>query len=159
MAEDCFVDVQYLGLELGKGLRIEDFSASSAYLHHPTPMPVGSLLTIAPSEDVEFPVRVMKVTEQCTGIEKAPGMVVEPQEMSESAGSWWQARMAGQQEAAAEVEEASTEIANAPEESAETEAAQAAEENPDEAANTPEAESEGESSAKKKKKKKRKKKR
>ncbi len=98
MAEELFVDVRYRGLECGSKLRIEDFAASQAYLHHPLPMPVGSPLLVDTGEGLEIPVTVSRVCEQVAGNDKPAGMFVRPQALTDLAQSWWDERVARTEE-------------------------------------------------------------
>lgn len=94
MAEELFVDVQYRGLEFGRRVRIEDFAAPQAYLHHPLPMPVGSELLVNAGDGLEIPVRVARVNEQVSGNDKPPGMFVSPGNLDAVAQRWWDERVA-----------------------------------------------------------------
>jgi hypothetical protein len=108
MPEDLFVDVRYQGLELGRRLRIEEFGAATAYLHHPAPMPVGAKLLIEADESLEVSVQVTRVNEQVAGSERPAGMFVEPHGLSGKAEDWWAARVAGSSTDAPEVDGGTT---------------------------------------------------
>ena len=73
---DSFVDVTYRGLEVGRRLRIRDFTADGAYVEVPTPMPVGSSIEIAIEGGVVVKATVARVHEQTGGTDRAPGMGV-----------------------------------------------------------------------------------
>jgi len=90
---ECFVDVSYRGLEVGRRLRIRDFAADRAYVEGPTPMPVGTPLEIATDEGLRIPAVVARVHEQTGGSDQAPGMRVTPT-LAGDAQAWWQARTA-----------------------------------------------------------------
>jgi hypothetical protein len=124
MAEDLFVDVRYRGLELARRSRIEDFAAASAYLHHPTPMPVGSSLLLQAEDSLEIPVRVTRVSEQVAGTERPPGMFIEPEDLSGKGEDWWKARVAGEstESPAAVVEEPPRDTEEMPAQEAQPEA-------------------------------------
>jgi hypothetical protein len=98
MAEELFVDVQYRGLEFGRRVRIEDFAAPQAYLHHPLPMPVGTELLVDVGDGLEIPVQVARVNEQVSGNDKPPGMFVSPGSLDARAQRWWDERVANSED-------------------------------------------------------------
>jgi hypothetical protein len=92
---DCFVDVSYRGLEVGRRLRMRDFAADRAYVELPTPMPVGTALEIATDEGPRIAAVVARVHEQVGGSDQPPGMRVTPALAGAGdAAAWWQARAA-----------------------------------------------------------------
>lgn len=92
MAEDIVINLCYRGLDAGQGLLIGEFVPGQAYIQSPTPMPVGSELTIE-SDGVEIALRVARVSEQITGVERASGMFVTPIDLQGMALEWWDARV------------------------------------------------------------------
>ena len=90
---DSFVDVTYRGLEVGRRLRIRDFSVDGAYVEAPTPMPVGTSLDIATDAGVTIKAIVARVHEQIGGSDRPPGMNVRAIVVPEIR-AWWDARMA-----------------------------------------------------------------
>jgi hypothetical protein len=92
---DCFVDVSYRGLEVGRRLRMRDFAADRAYVELPTPMPVGTPLEIATDEGPRIAAVVARVHEQVGGSDQPPGMRITPALAGAGdAAAWWQARTA-----------------------------------------------------------------
>ncbi|MBK7539190.1 MAG: hypothetical protein IPI49_28250 [Myxococcales bacterium] len=90
---DVFVDLLYRGLPLGNRVRLARVEARSGYLEVPTPMPVGTRLSIA-SGDLVVGAKVIEVVEQTAGSDRPPGMLVRPHLEGEAQRSWW-AKAAG----------------------------------------------------------------
>ena len=88
---DSFVDVSYRGLEVGRRLRIRDFSADAAYVEVPMPMPVGTPVDIAVDGGMIVKAIVARVHEQVGGSDRAPGMKVRAT-LDGAARAWWDAR-------------------------------------------------------------------
>ena len=86
---DSFVDVTYRGLEVGRRLRIRDFTADGAYVEVPTPMPVGSSIELAIEGGVVVKATVARVHEQTGGNERPPGMGVHAA-VDAAARAWWE---------------------------------------------------------------------
>lgn len=84
-----FVDLRYLGIELGRRLRLSEVGPETAYVEAPTPMPVGSELEIE-AGGVTARAVVLRVQEQVAGAERPPGMRVRAVELSGAARDWWQ---------------------------------------------------------------------
>lgn len=99
---ESFVDLSYRGLALGKRIKLTQVRAASGYLEIPTPMPVGTTISIATDDGVALEALVTEIYEQVGGAERPPGMVVTPKLDDASAGAWWQAR----ESAAPEIDEA-----------------------------------------------------
>ena len=95
MPGECFVDVTYRGLELGRRLKVCELGPTTAYLEHATPMPVGAPLEIVTDEGLRLPVRVLRVHEQVGGAERAPGMRIVPLALDDAARAWWDAHVVG----------------------------------------------------------------
>jgi hypothetical protein len=89
---DSFVDVTYRGLEVGRRLRIRDFTGDVAYVEVPTPMPVGSPLDLATDEGVTIAAVVARVHEQVGGSDRPPGMNVRAT-LDGAARAWWDAQV------------------------------------------------------------------
>lgn len=102
MVEDIYIDLHYSGLSLGEGLQILEFSESEAYLHHPSPMPVGSELVMRSKSGLDFALHVARVHEKVTGSERVPGMVVNPVNLQGETLEWWDERVANTPEPVSE---------------------------------------------------------
>lgn len=89
MAGERFVDVTYLGIELGRRLRLDSGASGKAYLHFNAPMPIGTALTIATDEGLSIPARVLEVQEQVAGAERPPGMKIRAGDLTGDAKTWW----------------------------------------------------------------------
>jgi hypothetical protein len=94
---DSFVDVTYLGLELGRRVKLTEIDAGSGYLEVAAPMPVGTALELRIEPDgggdaVAVAAVVRGVHEQVGGSDRAPGMRIEPQ-LAGAAQAWWAARV------------------------------------------------------------------
>src|SRR5262249_54130317 len=89
---DSFVDVTYRGLEVGRRLRIRDFTGDAAYVEAPTPMPVGSPLDVTTDEGVTIAVVVARGHEQVGGSDRPPGMNVRAR-LEGAARAWWERRV------------------------------------------------------------------
>lgn len=92
---DSFVDVTYRGLEVGRRLRIRDFTGDGAYVEVPAPMPVGTSIELAIDAGVTITAIVARVHEQVGGSDRAPGMSVRAMRAmnDERARAWWDARL------------------------------------------------------------------
>jgi len=90
---ECFVDLAYRGLPLGRRIKLTQIRPSTGYLEVPTPMPVGTTITIDGSEGVTFEAIVAAIQEQVGGIDRAPGMLVKPK-LDGAAAEWWKSRVA-----------------------------------------------------------------
>lgn len=85
---DSFVDVTYRGLEVGRRLRIRDFTSDAAYVEAPTPMPVGTPVDIAIDGGIVVKAIVARVHEQVGGSDRPPGMKVRAS-LDGAARAWW----------------------------------------------------------------------
>ncbi len=90
---DSFVDVTYRGLEVGRRLRIRDFTADGAYVEAPMPMPVGSSIEIAIEGGVTIKAIVARVHEQVGGSDRPPGMGVRAV-IDQAPRAWWDRNLA-----------------------------------------------------------------
>jgi len=91
---ESFVDLTYRGLSLGRRIKLTQVRPTSGTLELPSPMPVGTHVTIATDEGVTFDATVSGVREQVAGSDRAAGMVVVPVLAEEPVASWWTARVA-----------------------------------------------------------------
>jgi hypothetical protein len=93
---DSFVDVTYRGLEVGRRVRIRDFTSDGAYVEVPMPMPVGTSLDIAIDAGSIVKAIVARVHEQTGGSDRPPGMNVRAMLVAgdDRARAWWDARVA-----------------------------------------------------------------
>jgi hypothetical protein len=94
---DSFVDVTYLGLELGRRVKLTEIDAGSGYLEVAAPMPVGTALELRIEPDgggaaLAIAAVVRGVHEQVGGSDRAPGMRIEPQ-LAGAAQAWWTERV------------------------------------------------------------------
>ncbi len=86
---DNFVDVSYRGLEVGRQLKLCALGPTTGYIEHATPLPVGTVLTIATNEGPRIIATVTHVQERVAGVDE-PGMRVRRLDESTDAGSsWW----------------------------------------------------------------------
>ena len=90
---ETFVDVTYRGLEVGRRLRIRDFTADGAYVEAPMPMPVGSSIEIAIEGGATIKAIVARVHEQVGGSDRPPGMGVRAT-IDQAARAWWEKMIA-----------------------------------------------------------------
>lgn len=90
---DAFVDVMYRGLEVGRRLRIRDFTADGAYVEVPMPMPVGASIEIAIEGGQTIKAIVARVHEQIGGSDRAPGMGVRAI-VDAASRAWWDRNLA-----------------------------------------------------------------
>lgn len=104
------MDVEYLGIDLGRGMAMDSVAASGAYLHSPAPMPVGTVLVLDPGINQELTVRVTRVSEQVSGAERPAGMFIQPHELSSGAQERWDQWAEGKTASAASDEAASAEV-------------------------------------------------
>ncbi|MBV8755889.1 MAG: hypothetical protein JO257_01360 [Deltaproteobacteria bacterium] len=89
---DSFVDLSYRGLALARRVKLVQVKPSSGYVEMPTPMPVGTKVSIAADDGVAIEATVAEIHELVTGATQAPGMLVRP--VLEGAGAtWWKARI------------------------------------------------------------------
>jgi hypothetical protein len=86
---DSFVDVTYRGLEVGRRLRIREFSADGAYVEAPAPMPVGTSIEITIEGGIVVKATVARVHEQVGGSDRPPGMGVHAV-VDTAARAWWE---------------------------------------------------------------------
>ena len=86
---ESFVDLTYRGLSLGRRIKLTQVRPSTGYLEHPTPMPVGTKLSVVTDEGETFDAVVTHIHEQVGGSEKAPGMTVKPSVIT----TWWTTRV------------------------------------------------------------------
>lgn len=98
---ESFVDLTYRGLSLGRRIKLSQVRPSTGYLETPAPMPVGTAILIATDDGVTLEATVTSVHEQTGGSDKPPGMTVKPKLAGEVTESWWRARVAYPEEAAA----------------------------------------------------------
>jgi len=91
---ESFVDLTYRGLSLGRRIKLTQVRPTSGTLELPSPMPVGTHVTIATDEGVTFDATVSGVREQVAGSDRTPGMVVVPVLAADPVLSWWKARVA-----------------------------------------------------------------
>jgi hypothetical protein len=92
-ASESFVDVTYFGFEIGRRLRIGEFGPTTAYLEHPTPLPVGTALDIVTDDAGAIRATVLRVQEQVAGTERSPGMHVRAEALAGAPAAWWAARV------------------------------------------------------------------
>jgi hypothetical protein len=90
---ETFVDLTYRGLSLGRRVKLTQVHKTTGYLEHPTPMPVGTAVSIATDEGLTFDAVVDAIHEQVGGSDKAPGMRVKPTFASDQLTTWWNARV------------------------------------------------------------------
>jgi hypothetical protein len=89
---ESFVDLTYRGLPLGRRIKLTQVRPSTGYLELPTPMPVGTTITID-GDGVTFDAIVAAIQEQVGGIDRAPGMTIKPK-LDGAAVDWWKTRVA-----------------------------------------------------------------
>jgi hypothetical protein len=100
---ECFVDLTYRGLQLGRRVKLTQVRPSTGYLEIPAPMPVGTAIAIATDEGVVLEAIVTGIHEQVGGSDRTPGMTVAP--VFDDTGAhpyrgagdpraWWRARVA-----------------------------------------------------------------
>jgi len=85
---DSFVDVTYRGLEVGRRLRMRDFTSDAAWVEAPSPMPVGTEVEVVLDNGARFHATVSRVHEQVGGGERPPGMRVRPA-LAGDLRAWW----------------------------------------------------------------------
>ncbi len=101
---ESFVDLTYRGLALGRRVKLTQVRPSAGYLELPTPMPVGTAISIVTDDGVTFDARVTQIHEQVAtptqsgpvttatapaAPPRIPGMLVEPTLASDAARDWW----------------------------------------------------------------------
>jgi len=86
---ETFVDLSYRGLPLGRRIKLTHVRATTGYLEHPTPMPVGTGLAIVTDDGITIDAIVEAVHEQVGGSEQSPGMRVKPALAIEQLATWW----------------------------------------------------------------------
>ncbi|MBA3541582.1 MAG: hypothetical protein H0T79_18355, partial [Deltaproteobacteria bacterium] len=93
---ESFVDLTYRGLPLGRRIKLARVRPTNGYLELPTPMPVGTTITIVTDEGVAIEAVVHAIHEQVGGSDKTPGMQVFPTLAGAAAevAAWWSARVA-----------------------------------------------------------------
>lgn len=91
---ESFVDLSYRGLSLGRRIKLTQVRPSTGYLEHPTPMPVGTAVSIATDDGIVFDAVVTHVHEQVGGSDRVPGMTVKPALAVDKLEEWWKARVA-----------------------------------------------------------------
>ena len=91
---ESFVDLTYRGLSLGRRIKLTQVRPTTGYLEHPTPMPVGTAVSIKTDDGIVFDAVVVYVYEQIGGSERAPGMTVKPALGEAASASWWSQRVA-----------------------------------------------------------------
>jgi hypothetical protein len=89
MAAETYVDIAYRGIELGRRHRLCEVGPTTAYVEHPTPMPVGSRLELLADGGVALAVEVVRIHEQVAGATRAPGMRVKAPALDERGASLW----------------------------------------------------------------------
>lgn len=92
-AAETFVDLIYRGLSLGRRIKLTQVRLQNGYLEHPTPMPVGTALTISTDDGLVLDAVVTSVHEQVGGSEVAPGMRFKPALATDQISTWWKARV------------------------------------------------------------------
>ncbi len=90
---ECFVDLTYRGLALGKRVKLTEVTPDSGYLELPAPMPVGTSISILTDDGLAFEASVTRVHEQVAGASVAPGMKISPSLTDDAAAAWWGARV------------------------------------------------------------------
>jgi hypothetical protein len=89
---ETFVDLTYRGLSLGRRIKLAQIHPTTGYLEHPTPMPVGTSVSISTDEGVTLDAVVIRIHEQVGGSETPPGMSIRPALATEQIATWWNAR-------------------------------------------------------------------
>ncbi|MBA2538432.1 MAG: hypothetical protein H0V17_02250 [Deltaproteobacteria bacterium] len=89
---ETFVDLTYRGLSLGRRIKLSQVRPTTGYLEHPTPMPIGTAVSIATDDGLVFDAVVDEIHEQVGGSEIAPGMRVKPALATEQLAGWWKDR-------------------------------------------------------------------
>lgn len=90
---ETFVDLTYRGLPLGRRVKLTQVHATTGYLEHPTPMPVGTAVSIVTDEGLTIEAVVDAIHEQVGGSDKPPGMRVTPAIATDQLSQWWSARV------------------------------------------------------------------
>lgn len=90
---ETFVDLAYRGLPLGRRVKLTQVRDTTGYLEHPTPMPVGSAVSIVTDDGLTIEAVVDAIHEQVGGSDKPPGMRVTPAFATEQLSAWWRARV------------------------------------------------------------------
>ena len=99
---ESFVDLTYRGLPLGRRIKLTQVRPTSGYLEMPTPMPVGTAISISTDEGLSIDALVTSIHEQVGGSDRAPGMQIAPALTDDTLTGWWQARVALPEEPAPE---------------------------------------------------------
>jgi hypothetical protein len=89
---ETFVDLTYRGLSLGRRIKLSQIRPTTGYLEHPTPMPVGTMVSVATDDAVVLDAIVTKVHEQVAGSDTAPGMLIRPTFANDQIEAWWKSR-------------------------------------------------------------------
>jgi len=90
---ESYVDLSYRGLPLGRRIKLAQVRPSTAYLELPTPMPVGTTVSIHSDDGMVLEALVRDLHEQVGGSERAPGMTIAPTLKDDAALAWWHARV------------------------------------------------------------------
>lgn len=90
---ESFVDLSYRGLALGKRIKLTQVRPTTGYLEMPTPMPVGTAISISTDDNVVLEAMVAEIHEQVGGSDRPPGMIVRPKLGADAEQSWWSARV------------------------------------------------------------------
>ena len=88
---ESFVDLTYRGLALGRRVKLTQVRPTTGYLEVSAPMPVGTAIAIATDEGIVLDATVVEIHEQVGGLDRAPGMVVQP--TFATGKSWWAERV------------------------------------------------------------------
>lgn len=90
---ESYVDLSYRGLPLGRRIKLAQVRPSTAYLELPTPMPVGTTISIHSDDGMVLEAIVRDLHEQVGGSDRAPGMTIAPTLHDDAALAWWHARV------------------------------------------------------------------
>jgi hypothetical protein len=90
---ESYVDLSYRGLPLGRRIKLAQVRPSTAYLELPTPMPVGTTVSIHSDDGMVLEALVRELHEQVGGSDRAPGMTIAPTLKDDAALAWWHARV------------------------------------------------------------------
>lgn len=92
MSDTEFVNVSYHGLEIGNRLELSEFGPTTAYLEHPSPLPVGTSVQLETDDGHSISATVLRVQEQVSGSDHRPGMRLRA-ELAGDVQSWWTERV------------------------------------------------------------------
>jgi len=90
---ESYVDLSYRGLPLGRRIKLAQVRPSTAYLELPTPMPVGTTVSIHSDDGMVLEALVRDLHEQVGGSDRSPGMTIAPTLKDDAALAWWHARV------------------------------------------------------------------